>query len=145
MPDSIPDAALDNYSPDDQATGTVSSAEAQLAAALALAAKLQEQVDRETAAKAMSTPAVRLLAIQLHGKLCPADHLALRCTWYGEDPELYDHPEAANWTTDAHARWLGIASYGCYLQRTAGWTVVEPAPPAEPPQEEPPQEEPPQE
>jgi hypothetical protein len=89
--------------------------------------KLQELLAKkaeEDAIKASVTPAIRTLAIQLHTTLCPSSH-PLACVWSieGESP---DDPNLADWTGEQHARWLAIAQTGVGLQRTAGWTVIEP-------------------
>lgn len=103
----------------------VTRTEQELARAQALVAELEARRLAEETAKASATPAVRALAVQLHSRLCPDDHVALECTW--KTVPDHDSTELADWTEKDHAFWLEVARVGVGIQLELGWQVVEPA------------------
>ncbi|MCY1080297.1 hypothetical protein [Archangium lansingense] len=97
--------------------------EEELLAAYELVARLEAKKREEDEAKAATTPAVRGLAVALHGKLCTNPH-PVGCDWYRD--ATADDPEAADWTQEDHQWWLNVTRFSLGWMVGNGWKVTPP-------------------
>ncbi len=84
---------------------------------------LEARLAEEEAAMAQAAPAVRELAVEIHGALCQAEHPA-GCDWL-VDPAA-DDAQGADWTQGEHQRWLQRTQLPLGIMVRLGWKLFPP-------------------